>query len=142
MDTEELFTYARARMLQTPAYRGAPGFPDEVEKISTLSGLIFWLGSTPFPPDHDGEAAAIGELLVILTSFDLDALPRLLAYLLQTAANVGVPSQQRIRALEEAVAQGDSMQARELAGQTLAWEVKRWRPNLRGDMAGWIMRQM
>jgi hypothetical protein len=142
MDAEELFIYARARMLQTPAYRGIPGFPDEVEKISTLSGLIFWLGSTPFPPDHPGEAAAIGELLVILTSFDLTLLPQMLTYLLQTASNVEVPSQQRIRAVEEAVAQGDSMEARELAGQTLAWQVKRWRPNLRGDMAGWIMRQV
>ena len=39
MDTEELFIYTRARMLQTRAYRGIAGFPEEVEKISTLSEL-------------------------------------------------------------------------------------------------------
>ncbi len=142
MDTEELFTSARARILQTRAYRGIAGFPEEVEKISTLSGLLLWLGGTPFPPDHPGEATAIGELLVILTSFDLTLLPQMLAYLLQTASNVGAPSQRCIRAVEETVAQGDSMQARELAGQILSWQVKRWRPNLRGDIAGWIARQV
>jgi hypothetical protein len=74
METQELFAFAHARVLRTRVYRGTPDFPDEVEKSSTLSGLIFWLGSTPFPPDHPGEAAAIGELLVILTSFDLTLL--------------------------------------------------------------------
>ncbi len=135
MNTEDLFLYARMRLLQTPAYRGIPGV---VEQMSTLSDLILWLGSMPFPPDHPGEAAAIGELLVILTSFDLDALPQMLVYLRQSASNVVAPGQRSIRAVEEAVAQGDSMQARELAGQILSWQVKRWRPNLRGDMAGWI----
>jgi hypothetical protein len=50
MDTEELFTFARTRVLHTRAYRGIPGFLEEVEKLSALSGLIFWLGNTPFPP--------------------------------------------------------------------------------------------
>ncbi len=75
MDTEELFIYTRARMLQTRAYRGIAGFPEEVEKISTLSELIFWLGNTPFPPDHPGEAVATSELLTILTAFNPDTLP-------------------------------------------------------------------
>jgi hypothetical protein len=142
MDIEKLFSSAHALVLQTPAYQGAPGFPEEVEKISPESVLIFWLGNTPFPSDHHGEAAAISELLVILTSFDLTSLPQMLVYLLQTSSNVIAPSRQSIRAVEEAVAQENSMQARELAGQTLAWEVKRWRPHLRAEMAGWIACQM
>ncbi len=121
---------------------GAPGFPEQVEKIGTLSDLIWWLGNTPFPPDHPGGAGATSELLTILTAFNPDPLPVLLEYLQRTSSDVAVPSWSRIQAVKDGLIQGSSAQSRELAGQTLSWQVKRWRPNLRGDIAGWIARQM
>ena|ERR1019366_4575990 len=141
MGQKEFFS-ARTRMLQTPAYQGTAGFPEEVEKTRTIRDLVWWLGHTPFPPNSTEEAVAISELLTILSSFNLNDLPTLLKYLRQTAMNVGVPSQRSIQAVEDALGQGNSARARYLAGRCLSLEVKRWRPTFRVEIADWIARRV
>lgn len=48
METELLFSSLKRQILLTPAYQGAPSFPDEVECAEHLEDLIWWLGSTNF----------------------------------------------------------------------------------------------
>lgn len=142
MNQNELFIHARMRVLQTLVYRHTAGFPEEIEKMSTIRDLLWWLGNKPFPPQSTEEAMATLELLTILSSFHLNDLPVLLEYLSHTARNVSVPSQLSIQAVKDALIQGDSCEARYLAGQSLSLEVKRWRPELRAEIAYWIARRM
>lgn len=63
MDTERLFLSLKGQILQTPAYRGVPSFPGEVECMQTLEKLIWWLGSTDFSVSQlGGDYVALSHL--------------------------------------------------------------------------------
>jgi len=139
MDTKEILLYAKKRVLQTPAYRGEPGFPEEVADVKTLSDLLMWLGNAPFASIQNGDAAATIELLTILASLDPGALPRLLEHFRHLSDRVMAPGRKSIQEVEIAVALGNVAKARHLTGRVLSWEVKRWRPQLRWEVAAWIV---
>ncbi len=63
MNIENLFSSVKEGILQTPAYRGVPSFPGDVERMRTLEELIWWLGATDFSSSRlGGDYAALSAL--------------------------------------------------------------------------------
>ncbi|GCE32162.1 hypothetical protein KDA_76460 [Dictyobacter alpinus] len=87
MDTKQLFTYLKDLILQTPAYRGVPSFPDEVERARTLEQIVWWLGATNFSASP--HSVAVSELSLLCAQLDssYNGFMRLLFFL----SNVDTP---------------------------------------------------
>jgi len=70
-DTERLFASLKRQILQTPAYQGAASFPSEVERMRTLTELVWWLGTTNFSASTlGGDYVALSHLSHLHSNLD------------------------------------------------------------------------